>query len=111
MEAIKYATSTGGVAYIASPQHPETYDPNIAANFSQVVQSQRETEHKQLIEGNMIEKAVLKVCKNQLQEALPKWLLSKIEYCDIGLNTISLQDIFNHACNCRGQNDDNLVDK
>eukprot|EP00957_Ditylum_brightwellii_P158196 12041442-Ditylum_brightwellii.AAC.1 len=27
----------------------------------------------------MIEKAVLQVCKNQLQEALPKWLLKEIE--------------------------------
>eukprot|EP00957_Ditylum_brightwellii_P152241 11590590-Ditylum_brightwellii.AAC.1 len=59
MEAIKYARRTGGVAYIASPQHPGTYDPNIAANSSQVVQSRRKAEHKQLIEDYMIEKAVL----------------------------------------------------
>eukprot|EP00957_Ditylum_brightwellii_P125933 9599994-Ditylum_brightwellii.AAC.2 len=32
MEATKYAMRTGEVAYVASPQHPATYDPNIAAN-------------------------------------------------------------------------------
>eukprot|EP00957_Ditylum_brightwellii_P055604 4213661-Ditylum_brightwellii.AAC.2 len=42
----------------------------------------------------MIEKAVLQVCKNQLQEALPKCLLSKIEDRDT-----------------RGQIDDDLVDE
>eukprot|EP00957_Ditylum_brightwellii_P161048 12261063-Ditylum_brightwellii.AAC.1 len=59
IDAAKYATRTGGVAYIASPQHPGTYDPNIAANSGHVVQSRREAEHKQLIEDHMIEKAVL----------------------------------------------------
>eukprot|EP00957_Ditylum_brightwellii_P036884 2793271-Ditylum_brightwellii.AAC.1 len=59
MEATKYATRTGGVAYVASPQHPGTYDPNIAANSGRVVQSWREAKHKQLIEDHMIEKAVL----------------------------------------------------
>eukprot|EP00957_Ditylum_brightwellii_P083192 6325333-Ditylum_brightwellii.AAC.1 len=111
MEATKYATRTGGVACVASPQHPRTYDPNIAANSGQVVQSWRKTEHKQLIEDHVIEKAVLQVCKNQLQEALPKWLLSKIEDRDTELNTVSLQDIFDHAYDCRGQIDNDLVDE
>eukprot|EP00957_Ditylum_brightwellii_P132856 10131364-Ditylum_brightwellii.AAC.1 len=44
-------------------------------------------------------------------EALPKWLLSEIEDCNTGLNTISLQDIFNQAYNCRGQINDDLVDE
>eukprot|EP00957_Ditylum_brightwellii_P006436 488523-Ditylum_brightwellii.AAC.1 len=79
VEATKYAMRTGGVAYIVSPQHPGTYDPNIAASSGQVVQSQREAKHNQLIEDHIIEEAVLQVCKNQLQEALPRWLLSKIE--------------------------------
>eukprot|EP00957_Ditylum_brightwellii_P090391 6883635-Ditylum_brightwellii.AAC.1 len=74
MEATKYATRAGGVAYIVSPQHPQIYDPNIAANSGQVVQSQHKAKHKQLIEDNMIEKAVLQVCKNKLQEALPKFV-------------------------------------
>eukprot|EP00957_Ditylum_brightwellii_P168096 12797173-Ditylum_brightwellii.AAC.1 len=72
MEAAKYAMRTGGVVYVASPQHPGMYDPNIAANSRQVVLSQHEAEHKQLIEDHIIEKAVLQVCRNQLQEALPK---------------------------------------
>eukprot|EP00957_Ditylum_brightwellii_P185424 14118846-Ditylum_brightwellii.AAC.1 len=59
----------------------------------------------------MVEKAVLQVCKNQLQEALPKWLLAEIEDRDTGLNAVSLQDIFDHADDCRGQIDDDLVDE
>eukprot|EP00957_Ditylum_brightwellii_P054544 4132656-Ditylum_brightwellii.AAC.1 len=110
MDAAKYATRTGMVSYVASPQHPGTYDPNIAANSGCVVQSRCKTEHKQLIEDHMIKKAVLQVCKNQLQEALPEWLLSKIEDCDTGLNTVSLQDIFDHVYDRRDQIDDNLVE-
>eukprot|EP00957_Ditylum_brightwellii_P081279 6182864-Ditylum_brightwellii.AAC.1 len=64
MDAAKYATRTGGVAYNASPQHLGTYDSNIAANSGCVVQSWCEAKHKQLIEDRMIEKAVLQVCKN-----------------------------------------------
>eukprot|EP00957_Ditylum_brightwellii_P122428 9334990-Ditylum_brightwellii.AAC.1 len=111
METTKYAMRTGGVAYVAIPQHLGTYDPNIVANSTQVIQSQRKAKHKQLIEDHMIEKAMLQVCKNKLQEVLPKWLLSKIEDHDTGLNTISLQDIFDHAYNCRGQLDGDLVNK
>eukprot|EP00957_Ditylum_brightwellii_P186711 14217191-Ditylum_brightwellii.AAC.1 len=59
----------------------------------------------------MIEKAVLQVCNNQLHEALPKWLLSEIEDQDTGLNTVSLQDIFDNAYDCRGQVGDDLVVK
>eukprot|EP00957_Ditylum_brightwellii_P201541 15326134-Ditylum_brightwellii.AAC.1 len=59
MEAVQYAARTGGVAYVASLTHPGMYDPNITANSERVVQSNREAEHKQLIEDHMIEKAVL----------------------------------------------------
>eukprot|EP00957_Ditylum_brightwellii_P127988 9760631-Ditylum_brightwellii.AAC.1 len=111
MDAAKYATKTGGVAYVASPQHPGMYDTNIAANSDHVMQSWHKAEHKQLIEDHMIEKAVFQVCKNQLQEALSKWLLSEIEDCDTGLNTVSLQDIFDHAYDGRGQIDNDLVDE
>eukprot|EP00957_Ditylum_brightwellii_P082851 6298607-Ditylum_brightwellii.AAC.1 len=78
MEATKYATRTGGVAYIVIPQHSGMYDPNIAANSGLMVQSHREADHKKLIEDHMIENAVLQTCKNQLQEALQKWLLLEI---------------------------------
>eukprot|EP00957_Ditylum_brightwellii_P038837 2935544-Ditylum_brightwellii.AAC.1 len=64
MKATKYAARTGGGAYVASPLHPGTYNPNIAANSGRVVQSHQETKHKQLIEDHMIEKAVLQVSKN-----------------------------------------------
>eukprot|EP00957_Ditylum_brightwellii_P013951 1052688-Ditylum_brightwellii.AAC.1 len=111
MEATKYAARTGGGAYVASSLLPGIYDPNIAADSRRVVQSCQEAKHKQLIEDHMIEKAMLQVSNNQLQEALPKWLLSKIDNCDTGLNTISLQDIFNHVYDCRGQIDDDLVDE
>eukprot|EP00957_Ditylum_brightwellii_P090935 6924665-Ditylum_brightwellii.AAC.1 len=59
MDAAKYATRIGGIAYVARSQHLGTYDPNIAANSCRVVQSQRKAEHKQIIEDHMIEKAVL----------------------------------------------------
>eukprot|EP00957_Ditylum_brightwellii_P072645 5520178-Ditylum_brightwellii.AAC.1 len=79
MDPAKYTTRTNGGTYAASPTHPGTYDANITANSGRVVQSRREAECKQLIEDHMIKKAVLQVCKNQLQEALPKWLLAEIE--------------------------------
>eukprot|EP00957_Ditylum_brightwellii_P160882 12249234-Ditylum_brightwellii.AAC.1 len=88
-----------------------TYDPNITANSGRVVQSCLEAKHKQLIEDHMIEKAVLQVAKNQLQEALLKWLLSEIEDRNTGLNTVSLQDIFNHVYNCGGHIGNDLVDE
>eukprot|EP00957_Ditylum_brightwellii_P071536 5438620-Ditylum_brightwellii.AAC.1 len=90
-----------GVTYTSSPTHPGTYDAIIAANSGSVVQSRRKADCKQRIEDHMIEKA----------EALLKWLLSEIEDRDTGLNTASLQDIFNHAYDCRGQIDDDLVDE
>eukprot|EP00957_Ditylum_brightwellii_P172932 13166006-Ditylum_brightwellii.AAC.1 len=90
MDAAKYATRRGGVAYVASAQHPGTYDANIVANTG---------------------RAVFHVCKNQLHEALPKWLLSEIEDRNTGLNTVSLQDVFDHAYDCRGQIDDDLLDE
>eukprot|EP00957_Ditylum_brightwellii_P088725 6756386-Ditylum_brightwellii.AAC.1 len=111
MDLAKYATRTTGVAYAANPTHPGTYGTNTAANTSSVVQSWREAEHKQQIEDHIIEKAVLQVCKNQLQKALPKWLLSEIEDCNTGLNAVSLQDIFDHTYDRRGQIDDDLVDE
>eukprot|EP00957_Ditylum_brightwellii_P180169 13724060-Ditylum_brightwellii.AAC.1 len=45
------------------------------------------------------------------EEALPTWLLSEIKDSDTGLNTTSLGDIFDHACNCRGQVHNDFVDK
>eukprot|EP00957_Ditylum_brightwellii_P178140 13568437-Ditylum_brightwellii.AAC.1 len=78
MDLAKYATRTNGRTYAASPTHPGMYDANIAANSSCIVQSRCEAEHKQLIKDHMIKKAVLQVCKNQLQDALPKWLLAEI---------------------------------
>eukprot|EP00957_Ditylum_brightwellii_P050506 3830908-Ditylum_brightwellii.AAC.1 len=111
MLAAQYAARTGGVAYVVSLTHPGMYDPNIAANSRRMIQSHREDKHKQLIEDHIIEKAVLQVSKNQLDKALAKWLLSKIEDHCISLNTVSLQDIFNHAYNYKGQIDNDLVDE
>eukprot|EP00957_Ditylum_brightwellii_P024281 1831429-Ditylum_brightwellii.AAC.1 len=79
MDPAKYTTRTNGGTYAASPTHSRMYNANIAANSSHVVQNRCEAEHKQLIKDHMIKKAVLQVCKNQLQEALPKWLLMEIE--------------------------------
>eukprot|EP00957_Ditylum_brightwellii_P045989 3488581-Ditylum_brightwellii.AAC.1 len=102
MDAAKYATRTGGGGmYVTSPQHLGTFDSNIAANSVHIVQSWHYAEHKQLVEDNMVEKT----------ETLPKWLMSKIEDQDTRLNTFSLQDMFNHAYDCRGKIDDDLVDK
>eukprot|EP00957_Ditylum_brightwellii_P019737 1489767-Ditylum_brightwellii.AAC.1 len=111
MDPAKYATRSTGVAYTASSTHQGTYNANTAANSGSVVQSWCKAENKQRIEDHMIEKAELQVCKNKLQEALLKWLLSEIEDCNIGLNFVSLKDIFDHAYNCRGQIDDDLVDE
>eukprot|EP00957_Ditylum_brightwellii_P101710 7751490-Ditylum_brightwellii.AAC.1 len=46
-----------------------------------------------------------------LTEALPRWLLVKIEDRETGLNTISIHDIFDHAFDRHGQIQDNLVDE
>eukprot|EP00957_Ditylum_brightwellii_P068916 5231202-Ditylum_brightwellii.AAC.1 len=85
IDPAKYVTRTTGITYAASSKHPGTYDANIVASSGSVVQSWRE-------------------------EALPKCLLSEIKDCNTGLNDVSLQDIFDHAYDCRGQIDDDLVD-
>eukprot|EP00957_Ditylum_brightwellii_P014752 1112222-Ditylum_brightwellii.AAC.1 len=90
MSATNYTTRNGGATYVASPTHQGTYDDTIAANAGC---------------------AVLQVSKNQLEEALPQWLLGEIKDRDTGLNTVSILDIFNHAFNHRGQIDNDLVDE
>eukprot|EP00957_Ditylum_brightwellii_P027914 2108685-Ditylum_brightwellii.AAC.1 len=59
----------------------------------------------------MIEQAVLQVTKNQLEEALPQWLLGEIKDRDTGLNMASSLDIFNHALDCRDQIEDDPVNE
>eukprot|EP00957_Ditylum_brightwellii_P202234 15329216-Ditylum_brightwellii.AAC.1 len=46
-----------------------------------------------------------------LDEALPRWLLAEIEDRETGLNTVSIHVILDHAFDCRGQIDDDLVDE
>eukprot|EP00957_Ditylum_brightwellii_P053846 4079353-Ditylum_brightwellii.AAC.1 len=46
-----------------------------------------------------------------LGDALPRWLLAEIKDRDTGLNNVSILDIFDHAFDCRGQIDDDLVDE
>eukprot|EP00957_Ditylum_brightwellii_P177234 13501770-Ditylum_brightwellii.AAC.1 len=46
-----------------------------------------------------------------LTEALPHWLLAEIEDKETGLNTVSIQDFFDHAFDRHGQVHDNLVDE
>eukprot|EP00957_Ditylum_brightwellii_P162873 12403065-Ditylum_brightwellii.AAC.1 len=59
----KYTTRNGGVVYTATPNHPGTYDSNIAANAGQVQQSGHEVEHKKLVDDHMIEQAVQSIIK------------------------------------------------
>eukprot|EP00957_Ditylum_brightwellii_P063472 4818291-Ditylum_brightwellii.AAC.1 len=59
----KYTTRNGGVAYTATPNHPGTYDSNIAANTGRVQQSQHEAEHKKFVEDHMIKQAVQNIIK------------------------------------------------
>eukprot|EP00957_Ditylum_brightwellii_P086580 6586985-Ditylum_brightwellii.AAC.1 len=42
---------------------------------------------------------------------MPQWLLGKIKDRDTGLSTVNILDIFDHAFDCRGQIDDDLVDE
>eukprot|EP00957_Ditylum_brightwellii_P124859 9518034-Ditylum_brightwellii.AAC.1 len=90
MPAAQYQAKNGGNPYIASPNYPGTYNNTIAANTGRVLQSRREATHK-------------------LKEAMPRWLLAEIEDRDNGLNNVNIQDIFDHAFDCRGQIDDVLV--
>eukprot|EP00957_Ditylum_brightwellii_P149860 11413329-Ditylum_brightwellii.AAC.1 len=59
----KYTTRNGGDAYTAIPNHPGTYDSNIAANAGRVQQSWREAEHKKLVDDHMIKQAVQNIIK------------------------------------------------
>eukprot|EP00957_Ditylum_brightwellii_P030401 2302413-Ditylum_brightwellii.AAC.1 len=45
-----------------------------------------------------------------LDEALPCWLMAKIEDSETRLNTVSIHNILDRAFDCRGQIDDDLVD-
>eukprot|EP00957_Ditylum_brightwellii_P077456 5885377-Ditylum_brightwellii.AAC.1 len=55
MSTAKYTTRNEGVAYTATPNHPGTYDSNIAANAGRVQQNWQEAEHKQRVDDHMIE--------------------------------------------------------
>eukprot|EP00957_Ditylum_brightwellii_P178557 13601336-Ditylum_brightwellii.AAC.1 len=57
------------------------------------------------------QKAVKNIIKIILDEALPHWMLAKIEDRETGLNTVSIHDILDHAFDYRGQIDDDLVDE
>eukprot|EP00957_Ditylum_brightwellii_P015897 1197442-Ditylum_brightwellii.AAC.1 len=46
-----------------------------------------------------------------LNEALPCWLLAEIEDRETGLNTMSIHNILDHAFDCMGQIDADLVDE
>eukprot|EP00957_Ditylum_brightwellii_P060981 4629008-Ditylum_brightwellii.AAC.1 len=46
-----------------------------------------------------------------LDEALPRWLLADVEDRETGLNTVCIHDILDHAFDCRGQINDDLVDE
>eukprot|EP00957_Ditylum_brightwellii_P106258 8106123-Ditylum_brightwellii.AAC.1 len=46
-----------------------------------------------------------------LNDALPQWLLAEIDDRNTGLNNVSILDIFDHTFDCRGQIDNDLVDK
>eukprot|EP00957_Ditylum_brightwellii_P149297 11370796-Ditylum_brightwellii.AAC.1 len=46
MPVAEYQTRNGGNIYIASPNHPGTYDSTITANAGRVMKSRREVTHK-----------------------------------------------------------------
>eukprot|EP00957_Ditylum_brightwellii_P098407 7497619-Ditylum_brightwellii.AAC.1 len=93
MPAAKYTARNGGIVYTATPNHPGTYDGTIADNAGCVQQSRCEAEHKQHVDGHMIEQAVQNIIKTMLTEALPCWLLAELEDREKGLNAISILDI------------------
>eukprot|EP00957_Ditylum_brightwellii_P170080 12946314-Ditylum_brightwellii.AAC.2 len=93
----KYTTRNGGVVYTAATNHLGAYDSNIAINAGQVQQSQCEAEHKKLVDDHMIKQAVQNIIKVMLMEALPQWFLAEIEDRETGLNTVSINNIFDHA--------------
>eukprot|EP00957_Ditylum_brightwellii_P069661 5290331-Ditylum_brightwellii.AAC.1 len=109
--AAKYTTRNGGVAYTATPNHPGTYDSNIAANAGCLQQSQREAKHKQSVDNHMIDQAVQNIIKITLTEVLPLWLLAEMEDRETGLNTVNIHNTFDHAFDRRAQIHDNLVDE
>eukprot|EP00957_Ditylum_brightwellii_P108831 8301489-Ditylum_brightwellii.AAC.1 len=99
----QYQTRNGGIVYVASPNHPGPYDGTIANNAGGVQRSRHEAQHQDRIDNHLTE--------NQLEAALPWWLLAEIEDRDTGLNIVSIHDIFDHAFDCSGQIDDDLVDE
>eukprot|EP00957_Ditylum_brightwellii_P185822 14147926-Ditylum_brightwellii.AAC.1 len=111
MPASQYTARTGGVAYVDSPNHPGAYDATIANNDGWVMLSRRDAEHKQRVDKHMIEKVIENIIKIMLDEALPHWLLAKIEDRETGLNTVSIHNILDHAFDRREQIDDDLVDE
>eukprot|EP00957_Ditylum_brightwellii_P194420 14806579-Ditylum_brightwellii.AAC.1 len=51
------------------------------------------------------------IIKIMLDEVPPRWLLAEIEDRETRLNTVSIHNILDHAFDCKGQIDDDLVDE
>eukprot|EP00957_Ditylum_brightwellii_P158201 12041892-Ditylum_brightwellii.AAC.1 len=106
-----YTARNRGIAYVASPNNPGSYDGTIANKAGSVQRSRREAQHQQCLDNHLIELVVQNVIKNMLGDALPQWLLAEIKDRDTGLNNVSIIDIFDHAFDRRSQIDDDLVDE
>eukprot|EP00957_Ditylum_brightwellii_P033652 2550983-Ditylum_brightwellii.AAC.1 len=111
MPPADYAARNGGIAYVVSPNNPGPYDSTIANNAGSVQRSQRGAQHQQRLDNHLIEQAVQNVIKNMLSEALPRWLLAEIGDREMGLNNVSILNIFDHAFDCCGQINNYLVNK
>eukprot|EP00957_Ditylum_brightwellii_P078523 5970446-Ditylum_brightwellii.AAC.1 len=96
MPPADYTARNRGIAYVTSPNNLGPYGGTIANNAWSVQRSRREAQHQQRLDNNLIEQAVQNVIKNMLGDALPRWLLAEIEDRDIGLNNVSILNIFDN---------------
>ena len=84
---------------------------NITANARGVICSHCDAEHNEWQEALRIQEAYKSVTYiyNQLMQALPTTLLNELEDDVVGLQNVTMIDIFGHCLDCRGTIDNDLI--
>ena len=109
MSAVQYELRTGSTFTV--PDNPGTYDDSIASSSGSVLQARKEAEHKEAVRAYKTCKTVELVTKKLLKKALPPALLIEIEDEILGLNEVSIVDIFDHCFDRRGHLTDTLIEE
>eukprot|EP00957_Ditylum_brightwellii_P012219 923032-Ditylum_brightwellii.AAC.2 len=102
-------TNQTGAAFIEIAVDLGSYDLTIATNTGSVTRVRHKAEHLERREANHIQQACKTMIKHQLERAIPKWLLNKIENCITGLKNVSIINIFDHCFDQRSTIDDTLI--